>query len=236
MKLLMKNQIQVVFFDASGTLFEVRGSVGEVYSQFARQYGIDADPTSIHQSFLLAFRKQPPLAFPPETPKLLLHQLEFAWWSRLAREVFAEYDFPLFDQFFADLFEYFRGSNPWYVFDDVMPTLEALKDRGLRLAVISNFDSRLYDLLCNLRLERFFDAVHVSAHVGVEKPDPIIFHTALNAHAVEAQQAYHVGDRLETDVEGAAAVGINVALIDRKAKIQHPARIERLDQLLGLIM
>src|SRR5262245_31192413 len=105
-KLSMRDKIQVVFFDASGTLFDVRGSVGEIYCQFARQYGISADPASIQQQFLQAFRNQPPLAFPPETPVKVLHRLEFEWWSRLARAVFAEFEFPLFDQFFADIFEY----------------------------------------------------------------------------------------------------------------------------------
>src|SRR5262245_39459505 len=84
-KLSMKDKIQVVFFDASGTLFDVRGSVGEVYSRVARGYGLVVDPTILQQSFLNAIRNQPPLAFPPETPIKVLHQLEYEWWSRLAR-------------------------------------------------------------------------------------------------------------------------------------------------------
>src|SRR5262245_3525732 len=143
----MTEKIQVVFFDASGTLFDVRGSVGEIYSRRAERYGISADPVIIHKNFLRAFRRQPPLAFPPETPDYELRRLEFNWWYRLAREVFAEIDFPDFDRFFSDVFEYFRGDDAWYVFDDVVPALNGLKDRGLRLAVISNFDSRLDDIL-----------------------------------------------------------------------------------------
>src|SRR5262249_24857273 len=218
-----------------GTLFEVRGSVGEVYSRFASQYGVEIEREIMHQGFLRAFRQQPPLAFPPETTAKELHELEYQWWRKLAREVFAGIAFPQFDQFFADIFEFFRGSGAWFVFDDVEPTLEALKARGLCLAVISNFDSRLDDLLCNLRLNHFFVAVHLSARIGVEKPDPAIFRAALNAHAIEPHQAFHVGDRMETDVEGAAQAGIRAALIDRDRKSNHPSRITRLDRLPALI-
>jgi putative hydrolase of the HAD superfamily len=205
----------MIFFDASGTLFDVRGSVGEIYSRFARRHGVETDPAVVQQDFLRAFRRQPPMAFPVGTPADRLRGLEFQWWSRLAREAFAAHDFPRFDAFFAEVFEFFGTAEAWFLFDDVVPVLEALKARGLRLAVLSNFDSRLEDLIRVFELDRYFDAVHYSTRMGAAKPDPAIFRAALAFHGVEAHQAKHVGDSSIADIEGATAAGIRAVLLDR---------------------
>lgn len=233
-------EIQVVFFDAAGTLFEVRGSVGEIYARFARRYGVEAQPDEIQQRFIHSFSNQSelaPLAFPVNTPEAELKALEYGWWRDLVMAVFAERDFPRFDQFFDEVFEFFRSDEAWVVFDDVEPALAALSERGLRLGVISNFDSRLFDLLRALKLDACFDSVHISARVGAAKPDPMIFRAALDHHSVESHQAMHVGDSWREDVEGAVAAGINAVLLDREngfAENARLTRITRLDQLTEL--
>lgn len=227
-----KLKTEVVFFDAAGTLIEVRGSVGEIYGRFARRHGVEATSARIQAGFMRAFRGQPPMAFPVGTPANRLRALEYDWWRTVAREVFAEVDFPGFDAFFAEVFEFFRTAEAWYVFADVIPTLTAMRERGVRMAVISNFDSRLDDLLRALGLDSFFDAVHISTRMGAEKPDPAIFHAALRHHGIAPEQALHIGDRLEADVAGAEAGGIRALLIDRKNGPSSPMRLGRLEEAL----
>jgi putative hydrolase of the HAD superfamily len=210
------DEIQVVFFDAGGTLFEVNGSVGEIYSRFARRYGIDREPEILTAAFLRSFREQPPLAFPRGTPEIELQGLERDWWRRLVIDVVS--DFPQFDDFFNAVYEYFRGREAWVMFDDVIPTLAALKERGLRLGIISNYDSRIDDLLRVFEIESYFDGIHVSSRIGAAKPDGEIFRTALSYHRVEPQNALHVGDSLRDDIEGATAVGLRAVLIDRSGE------------------
>src|SRR5262249_42742295 len=154
--------------------------------------------------FARSFRRQPQLAFPAGTPDATLIELEKVWWRNLVKEIFDGLgSFPRFDQFFDEIFERFRGREFWRVYDDVAPTLREMKGRKLKLGVISNFDSRLYDVLRACELDRFFDSVHISTRVGAAKPEPAIFQAALNYHAVEARHAWHVGDGLREDVEGA---------------------------------
>jgi putative hydrolase of the HAD superfamily len=207
------DEIQVVFFDVGGTLVEVNGSVGEVYSRFARRYGIDRDPIAMTDAFSRSFREQPPLAFPRGTPEDELHGLERDWWRGLVLKVVPV--FPAFDEFFSEVYQFFRGREAWRLFDDVIPTLSELKNRGLRLAIISNYDSRIDDLLREFEIVGFFDGVHVSSRIGAAKPDRDIFLSALRYHRVEPGKAIHVGDSLREDVEGASAVGIRAVLIDR---------------------
>ena len=230
----------VIFFDAAGTLIETRNSVGEIYSRVAREFGFEAEPRILQQNFTRSFRRQPPLAFPAGTPEEALAELEKGWWRNLVREVFDGLgSFPRFDQFFDEIFERFRGREFWRVYDDVAPALAELKRRGLRLGIVSNFDSRLYDVLRACRLDHFFDSVHISASVGAAKPDAAIFQAALNHYAIEARQAWHVGDNLREDVEGAMAAGVNAALLDRDNRFaeNEPApRITSLDQLSTLFV
>ncbi len=229
---------EIIFFDAAGTLIEVQGSVGEIYSRVSREFGFEAEPHILQQNFARLFRRQPPLAFPAGTPDVALTELEKGWWRDLVRAVFAGLgSFPRFDEFFDEIFERFRSPELWREYDDVEPTLTELKRRGLKLGVISNFDSRLYDLLGGFGLDRLFDSVHVSSRVGAAKPDPAIFQAALDYHAVEARQAWHVGDNLREDVEGAMAIGAGAILLDRDNRFAENApapRITSLNQLVTL--
>lgn len=230
---------KVIFFDAAGTLLEVRGSVGEIYRRVAGQYGLEADAEQLQQNFARWFGLQPPMAFPLETSPDKLPELEKGWWRNLVRAVFAEFGaFPHFDEFFEDVFERFRDCELWTVYDDVVPALTQLKQRGWRLGVISNFDSRLEDLLRTCELESFFDSVHLSTRMGAAKPDPAIFQAALTRHGIEAHQAWHIGDSLREDAEGAAAAGLRAVLLDRHGKhCVNPAFrcLKSLDQLPPLL-
>src|SRR5215813_4948364 len=83
------DQVMVIFFDAAGTLIEPRGSVGEIYSRVAREYGFEAAPQTLQQNFVLRFGEQPPMAFPAGTPPAILSALEKDWWRNLVTDVFS---------------------------------------------------------------------------------------------------------------------------------------------------
>jgi putative hydrolase of the HAD superfamily len=231
--------LKVIFFDAVGTLIEIRGCVGEIYSRAAREFGFEAEPRILQLNFERSFRRQPPLAFPAGTPEAALTELEKGWWRNLVESVFDGLgSFPRFEEFFDDIFERFRGPEFWRVYDDVAPTLAELKRRGLKLGVISNFDTRLYDVLRACRLDHFFDSIHISTRVGAAKPASAIFQAALNHYAVEAGRAWHVGDSLREDAEGAMAAGVNAILLDRGARFAENApapRITSLEQVGALL-
>jgi putative hydrolase of the HAD superfamily len=233
------SDVRVIFFDAVGTLIETRECVGGTYSRVASEYGFEADPRILQLNFERSFRRQPPLAFPAGTPEVALIELEKVWWRNLVGAVFADLgSFPRFDQFFDEIFERFRGRNFWRVYDDVAPALTELKRGGLKLGVISNFDSRLYDVLRACRLDHLFDSIHISTRAGAAKPEPAIFQAALNHYAVDARRAMHVGDSLREDVEGAMAAGLNAILLDRNDRFAENApapRITSLEQVSALL-
>jgi putative hydrolase of the HAD superfamily len=100
-------------------------------------------------------------------------------------------------------------------FADVLPALTDLHRRGIRTAVVSNWDVSLHAVLERLGVGQLVHAVLTSAELGVRKPAPEIFALALAALDVSPQQAWHIGDSLEEDVAGARAAGIKPVLIRR---------------------
>jgi putative hydrolase of the HAD superfamily len=206
--------IDVVFFDAAGTLFEVRGSVGQIYSTIAARHGVQADAGELERAFRRAFRAQsvPTIAAAPED----LERSERRWWLDVVKQVFAERmpDRSLRD-YFDEVFEFFQRAEAWDLFPEARSVLSFLHSRGFRLGVISNFDSRLLTLLRNLQIESYFAEVTLSWRAGAAKPDRRIFDAALESMGVESRRAIHVGDSLNEDFEGARSAGMHAILVDR---------------------
>ncbi|HSM82905.1 MAG TPA: HAD family hydrolase [Nodosilinea sp.] len=212
-------QPRVIFVDAVGTLFGVKGSVGEIYATLARQHGIDTDPALINQAFFKAFRAAPEMAFPGSDLAMVPEQ-EYRWWRVIAQQTFSSAGvldrFVDFDGFFADLYSYFATAEPWVIYPDVPAALERWRRRGIALGIISNFDTRLYQVLEELNLANFFSSVTLSSEAGAAKPDPLIFATALQKHRCDASQAWHLGDSKAEDIDGATAAGLRGVWVRRK--------------------
>jgi putative hydrolase of the HAD superfamily len=102
------------------------------------------------------------------------------------------------------------------LYPDVLPALGELRDRGLRLVAVSNWDYALPAVLERCGLDGMLDGTVTSAATGSRKPDPGIFLAALELAGCEAGEALHVGDTAEEDVTGALAAGIRPLLIDRE--------------------
>lgn len=136
-----------------------------------------------------------------------------------------------FQQGYSDIERKFQ------LFSDVVPALAQLKGEGYRLGLITNIDSDPAEYLGRTGLNEYLDLVVASCLVGYDKPDPRIFHYALNAAGAAAQEAVHVGDLLCSDVAGAHAAGIRAVLLDRYDLQEglHPYRITGLDQLPALL-
>lgn len=209
--------IRAVTFDAGGTLIAVAEPVGATYARAAARHGIDVRPDDVERGFGTAFATAPPLAFPGASP-VRLGDHERAWWYTVVRRALgpAAAGAPL-DAVFDELFAYYATAPAWRVFPDVPGVLAALRARGIRLGVVSNFDRRLGPLLTALGLAPSLDAVVCSSRIGSAKPDAEVFHAALRELDVAPGCALHVGDAPVEDVQGARAAGMRAVLLDRHA-------------------
>ena len=107
------------------------------------------------------------------------------------------------------------AKNLWCVVPEGLgDALDAMRARGVKVAIISNSEGMLDRLFAELDILRHFDLVVDSGKVHVEKPDPRIFGIALDHFGVPRERALHLGDVFATDILGARAAGIRHALID----------------------
>lgn len=228
---------QAVFFDAAGTLIKPARRVGESYAVIAARYGKTVTPAQLLERFRICFDGAPPLAF-PDVPADQIEALERQWWKRLVAQVFEPWGgFADFDDYFDELFAYFARPEAWLLYPEVIETLAALKQRGLLLAVISNFDSRLLAILDGLHIGASFADIFVSSMVGSAKPQPRIFDVALARYGLTADQALHIGDSETHDLQGAKNAGVRALIIDRdlSADSAKQDRVTSLGQILNYL-
>ncbi len=101
------------------------------------------------------------------------------------------------------------SAPPW-----AAETLARLAQQGYRMAVISNSDGRVAQILSDLGLAGFFEQIFDSHVLGVEKPDRRIFEVALVALDLQPRAAIYIGDMVHFDVLGANRAGIGAVHLD----------------------
>jgi putative hydrolase of the HAD superfamily len=226
---------RAVLFDAAGTLMKPKYSVGESYASIAATYGMQVAPAELLGRFHECFDGASPLAFPSAAPEDLA-ALEKDWWRRLVWRVFEPFGpFEQFEAYFDELFAYFARPESWKLFPEVMQTLQSLRNLGLELAVVSNFDSRLRVILSGLGVAAWFDDIFISSAVGYAKPDRRIFDFVLQSRRLSAADVLHVGDSVTNDLNGAANARIKGILVDRKGShnANSACRVTHLGEILN---
>lgn len=215
---------RLVLFDVVGTLLEVEGGVGAAYARFARRHGSDLDAGVLEASFRRTFREVAAARPAFDRP----------FWREVVRRSFGGVPggepLAASDLFFESLWSWFGTAEPWRVFPEVFRGLQRLRDVGLALGVVSNFDERLPGLLDATDLLAFFDAVTLPGDAGAAKPDRLHFEAALRRHGVAAALAVHVGDDPEEDFAAARAAGLGAILLDRS---RGDTLLDVADRILG---
>ncbi len=138
-------------------------------------------------------------------------------YPELCRRIARQHDMELTPEQGEELWERWNLGGLFLnreTFPDVLPTLSALRERGFRLASVTNRGYSGPDFWDEMRqhgLEEFFETVVVSCDVGYMKPHPRIFEVALERLGVEAGECLMVGDNLRADVEGPKTLGMKAA-------------------------
>ena len=228
--------IKAVFFDWFNTLAHFEPPRQELYIQAFRQFGIELPTKEVIRGILTADRyyfeenaKSPVEKRSPEEqlevyvhyPKAILAEAKVEVPKELPLKVM---------QIVA---QQFKGVT-FALYDDVLSTLKALKERQFILGLLTNLNKDMNAICRELGLEPYLDFVVTSGEVGSDKPAPPIFLAALKRAGVNASEAVHVGDQYKLDVIGARGVGITPILIDRydlSTEVSDCLRIHRLTEL-----
>jgi len=224
--------VGAVLFDATGTLIELREGVGDTYARVARRHGVELPAWRIDDAWKRVVARREPRCFPgaaaSEVPRL-----EREWWRGVVRATFRATDqtavFPDFEAFFDELYAGYATAGAWRLRPDVAETLAALRAGGWRLAIVSDFDHRLTDVLEALGIAQLFEAVILTGPLGVTKPDPAPFRAALEALGLSPAEVIYVGDDPPRDLAGARAAGLQALDVRSLARFAElPAHLATL--------
>ncbi|MEN9215303.1 MAG: HAD-IA family hydrolase [Gloeomargarita sp. DG02_4_bins_56] len=225
-----------IFVDAVGTLFGVRGSVGQIYSEWAAKIGVTVSPAALQQAFIQVFQAAPACAFPELAPGEI-PAAEYRYWYQITEQTFAQAGglaaLGDFAAFFPAVYAAFATADPWELYPDALPALQAWQAQGIPVGVISNFDGRLYRVLDALGLSPWLQSVTISSHVGAAKPDARIFQAAWQALGQPEPPLWHIGDSWTADVLGARAVGWRGIYLCRDGGKLETDRVQRLTDVLA---
>lgn len=233
--------VEAVIFDLDGTLRHNVPSADDTQFGFASQLGAVADPQ------LQKLGSRWAHYYWAQSPELQEDKVQYGdgvdreFWINyscrylMSLTVPAERATGLAPQLFA-LME--KGYNPQNtVYPCVPETLQALKDAGFTIGLVSNRSRPCNQEIVDLGLDSYFEFIYVAAEVGVWKPNPRIFDRALELTGSPPKNIIYVGDNYFADIKGAINAGLQPVLLDEKGVFPEAecAVINKLEDLVGML-
>ncbi|GAB1602478.1 haloacid dehalogenase-like hydrolase domain-containing protein 3 [Argonauta hians] len=220
---------KLVTFDVTNTLIRVLGTVGHQYSRVALEHGININMNDVNKAFKSSWKRMN-----QEYPNYgVSHGLTAEqWWKEVMKssllvgcnkEAFTPH---ILSKVCDELYLTFSSNRGWEVIPGTEEGLTLLKDKGMKLAVISNFDDRLPNILRDFGLKNYFNFVLYSSSEKFAKPDAVIFEKALKLGGTKPEETIHVGDDLTNDYLGAQNVGIKPIFFQNNLKTPLPDQVD----------
>jgi len=200
-------RLKAVFFDLGGTLMEDEGDRNAKVSALAAvnaRYGIPRTGVETLAWFLKDLG--PYYAGQPERWIPIRDHLRrnFVAYLRENGRTATEADCGWFERTYNE-----KHVEQCRLFPDAIPAVQRVRAAGLHVGLLTDVDEKfVWIILGAVRLAPLLDSVTTSEAVGVGKPNPKIFHAALDAAGCSPEESILVGDSRTRDVAGAKAVGM----------------------------
>jgi putative hydrolase of the HAD superfamily len=232
----MRTRWSAVFFDAGETLVHPHPTFPDLFASVLAREGHNVSADTIRERIHVVTDRFRSAAEANELWTTSADKSRRFWhevYEIFLRDVGVSNGDGLIDRVYAE----FTDLANYALFDDVAPVLERLRAAGMTLGVVSNFEEWLERLLERLGVRELFDVRVISGIEGLEKPDPRIFHLAMERAGVAPARSVYVGDNPVFDVDPALAVGMFPVLIDRRDRYPEARspRISSLDELPGIL-
>lgn len=213
------DQYKALYFDVGDTLMTIPAAQA-IIREFLAERALHREEKRIGELFNQAFRQfyygkelNPEELCSPESDRV--------FWVKVYRFILdelgadGEWSQDQIHHCCHELYELFTGPEHYCLFDDVKDCLAELKRRGFRLGVISNFSPTLKTILADKGILDCFEHVIVSTEVGIEKPNPAIFHLALDQAGLKPSEVLYIGDHDQNDIWAPAQIGMDAVKILR---------------------
>ncbi|HEU0002750.1 MAG TPA: HAD-IA family hydrolase [Ktedonobacteraceae bacterium] len=223
MLLEQPQSIRTIFFDAGFTLLHPNPSTAEICQRICRQLDLHIHLEKLQERITDAenfFFSQTRLRRYMWDSEQTINAFWIEYYMNFLRPFVEEQDETRLYELARLITHEFDQHTSWQTYPDVVPTLDALKEKNYTLGVISDWGIALGHILHELRLNKYFDSLVVSALARHAKPSPSLYDLALQRANSIADYTLHIGDSYILDVLGARAAGITPILLDRDRKLQ----------------
>jgi putative hydrolase of the HAD superfamily len=213
--------IKAIFFDLYNTLLTYDPPREVIEARILKDFGIEASPEALLRPILTAdeFIYQEHARFPISKRS---KEEATALYTQYHGIVLKEAGLEASKEVILGILGKWMGFDlKMVLYDDVVPALTNLKEKGLILGLISNVDRDIAPFYQKLGLSDWLEVMVTSQEVGFNKPQPEIFLAALKQAGVEPSEAIYVGDQYQTDVVGANKVGMLGILLDRNGLLEE---------------
>ncbi|MCX8037596.1 MAG: HAD family hydrolase [Candidatus Sumerlaeia bacterium] len=211
-------RIRGVFFDAFRTLVYLHPTYPGAFADVARDFGYPVDEArvaavldSIERAMETRWREKGDFRCSPEELNRRWRALNRAIFEAIGIDGDA-------DRLSIEMERRFDSGEYIRTYPDTLPMIEALREEGFRLGVISNGTPGVARCLEFAGITERVEFVLVSALVGWEKPAAEIFAMGLQAVGLQPGEVVFVGDHYEADIVGARQAGMQAVLIDREGR------------------
>ncbi|HEY1883917.1 MAG TPA: HAD family hydrolase [Candidatus Cybelea sp.] len=200
-------RIDLVLFDLDDTLhddtFAYQSAAEEVAREVAAEHGVDA--LALKAAYVAeaeGFWQR----LSPADLKVKLSRVRASMWQNALESVGVAS--PEVAEQSAERYNAYR-SKYYTLFPGAVELLKALRERGMKLGIVTNGLSETHrEKIALLRISEFFDAIFLADEVGMIKPDPLLFAHACRTLGGAPAHSAMVGDRYDRDIRGALEAGL----------------------------
>lgn len=227
--------LKMVFFDVGGTLLYTKNSHEVVFKNCFEKFGINIKLQEIASAVenVLSVHPKERLSFTDE-------QKNMEWWLtfyRLVLNILNVKDEA--DKMVKMLWNDHSIGENLSIFSDTVETLSHLKNDGLKLGIISNWDKTLHFMLNKFKIKSFFELIFISCEVGYEKPDLRFFTYVLEKSGFKPEETFYVGDDYYKDFIPSKKAGMNPVYLchieaypDAVCPPEHPRNLRDVEKII----
>jgi REG-2-like HAD superfamily hydrolase len=215
---MASTRLKLLTFDVTNTILRVKDSPGHQYSEVGKMFGIAVSPTAINKVYGTTWQQKK-----QDHPNYGVdHGMTTKdWWHDFVKRVFVKAGYQgnhdELKKVSDSLWNRFQDGLSWEVIPNSREILSVLKNAGIKLGIVSNFDERLEKIIAAHKMDHYFDFLVTSHNTGLEKPNPSIFQHALSISGFTPDVVGHVGDDVSHDYKTPKDMGMSAFLFSEKS-------------------
>ena len=229
----MENEVKTIFFDLDDTLLNSKKAEYNAICEFKHLY--EEFSKIEDDEFVRTWSKVTMENYDKyHSGKITFEELRM----KRMQCLFAMYNVEISDNEAKEKFEEYQTiyEKNWILFEDAINLLEELKGK-FNLAILSNGDGKQQRKKIEYTgLKKYFQEIIISGEVNVSKPDRKIFEIACEKTKSKPKECVMVGDKYDTDIEGALNTGLKAIWVDRKNESrEYEYKIKELEEMIKFL-